>query len=110
MVQTIPVTGVTLRDLKQVFGLQLTQNSAFFSEWMEADAVLGGAEQAPAKNENIVLLRRERNHVVIDNDPEIIENWRVEQVLSSVFELPSSHSPDIAPLIKLCCPKSLNRQ
>jgi energy-coupling factor transporter ATP-binding protein EcfA2 len=53
-----------------------------------------------AKNANIVLLRREGDRVVIDNDPEIIENWRVEQVLSSVFELPSPHSPDIAPLIE----------
>jgi predicted ATP-binding protein involved in virulence len=53
-----------------------------------------------AKNANIVLLRREGDHVVIDNDPEIIDNWRVEQVLSSVFELPSPHSPDIAPLIE----------
>jgi predicted ATP-binding protein involved in virulence len=53
-----------------------------------------------AKNANIVLLRREGDRVVIDNDPEIIDNWRVEQVLSSVFELPSPHSPDIAPLIK----------
>jgi predicted ATP-binding protein involved in virulence len=53
-----------------------------------------------AKNANIVLLRREGDHVVIDNDPEIIDNWRVEQVLSSVFELPSPHAPDIAPLIE----------
>jgi energy-coupling factor transporter ATP-binding protein EcfA2 len=53
-----------------------------------------------AKNSNIVLLRRVGDHVVIDNDPEIIDNWRVEQVLSSVFELPSPHSPDLAPLIE----------
>jgi predicted ATP-binding protein involved in virulence len=53
-----------------------------------------------AKNANIVLLRREGDHVVIDNDPEIIDNWRVEQVLSSVFELPSPHSTDLAPLIE----------
>jgi predicted ATP-binding protein involved in virulence len=43
-----------------------------------------------AQNANIVLLRREGDRVVIDNDPEIIENWRVDQVLTSVFELPSS--------------------
>lgn len=53
-----------------------------------------------AKNANIVLLRREGDHVVIDNDPEIIDNWRVEQVLSSVFDLPSPHSPDIEKLIE----------
>ena len=53
-----------------------------------------------AKDANIVLLRREGDHVVIDNDPEIIDNWRVEQVLSSVFDLPSPHSPDIEKLIE----------
>jgi predicted ATP-binding protein involved in virulence len=53
-----------------------------------------------AENANIVLLRREGDHVVIDNDPEIIDNWRVEQVLASVFELPSPHSPEIEPLIE----------
>jgi energy-coupling factor transporter ATP-binding protein EcfA2 len=53
-----------------------------------------------AGNANIVLLRREGDHVVIDNDPEIIDNWRVEQVLASVFELPSPHSPEIEPLIE----------
>jgi predicted ATP-binding protein involved in virulence len=53
-----------------------------------------------AKNANIVLLRREGDHVVIDNDPEIIDNWRVEQVLASVFDLPSPHSPDIEKLIE----------
>jgi hypothetical protein len=53
-----------------------------------------------AGNANIVLLRREGDHVVIDNNPEIIDNWRVEQILASVFELPSPHSPEIEPLIE----------
>lgn len=52
-----------------------------------------------AKNANIVLLRREGDHVVIDNDPEIIDNWRVEQVLSSVFDL-SPYPPELELLIK----------
>jgi predicted ATP-binding protein involved in virulence len=53
-----------------------------------------------ARNANLVLLRREGDHVVIDNNPEIIENWRVEQVLTSVFELPSTLPADIEPLIQ----------
>jgi predicted ATP-binding protein involved in virulence len=53
-----------------------------------------------AKDANIVLLRREGDHVVIDNDPEIIDNWRVDQVLTSIFELPTPHPPDIEPLIE----------
>lgn len=52
-----------------------------------------------AKDANIVLLRREGDHVVIDNDPEIIDNWRVEQVLSSVFDL-SPYPPELEFLIK----------
>jgi predicted ATP-binding protein involved in virulence len=48
-----------------------------------------------AQDANIVLLRREGDRVVIDNDPEIIQNWRVDQVLTSVFELPTSRPPQI---------------
>jgi predicted ATP-binding protein involved in virulence len=53
-----------------------------------------------ARNANLVLLRREGDHVVIDNNPEVIENWRVEQVLTSVFELPSTFPADIEPLMQ----------
>jgi AAA15 family ATPase/GTPase len=53
-----------------------------------------------AKNANLVLLRREGDHVVIDNNPEVIENWRVEQVLTSIFELPSTLPADIEPLVQ----------
>ncbi len=53
-----------------------------------------------AKDANIVLLRREGDRVIIDNDPTIIENWRVDQVLSSVFELESDRPPHIEPLLK----------
>jgi energy-coupling factor transporter ATP-binding protein EcfA2 len=53
-----------------------------------------------AQNANIVLLRREGDRVIIDNDPEIIQNWRVDQVLTSVFELPSSRPPQVEALIK----------
>jgi len=53
-----------------------------------------------AQDANIVLLRREGDHVVIDNDPEIIENWRVDQVLTSVFEMPSARPAKIEPWLK----------
>jgi predicted ATP-binding protein involved in virulence len=52
-----------------------------------------------AKDANIVLLRREGDRVVIDNNPEIIENWRVDQVLTSVFELPTARPADVEPLL-----------
>jgi predicted ATP-binding protein involved in virulence len=48
-----------------------------------------------AQNANIVLLRREGDRVVIDNNPEIIENWRVDQVLTSVFGLPTARSAEL---------------
>ena len=53
-----------------------------------------------AARANIVLLRREGDHVVIDNDPEVVENWRVDQILTSaLFGLESARPPQIeAPL------------
>ncbi len=53
-----------------------------------------------AQNANIVLLRREGDRVIIDNDPDIASNWRVDQILTSVFELASDRPPHIEPLIK----------
>lgn len=52
-----------------------------------------------AKDANIVLLRREGDRVVIDNNPEIVDNWRVDQVLTSVFELPTARPADLEPLL-----------
>ena len=44
-----------------------------------------------AADANIVLLRREGDHVVIDNDVERIQNWRVDQILTSeLFGLESA--------------------
>ena len=45
MVQAIPATQITLRELKQAFGFQQTQDATFFPEWLEADAALSEAEQ-----------------------------------------------------------------
>lgn len=52
-----------------------------------------------AQNANIVLLRREGDRVVIDNNPEIVDNWRVDQVLTSVFELPTARPASLEPLL-----------
>jgi AAA domain, putative AbiEii toxin, Type IV TA system len=49
-----------------------------------------------AGDANIVLLRREGDHVVIDNDPEVLRNWRVDQILTSeLFGLDSARPPQI---------------
>lgn len=36
-----------------------------------------------ALNSNIVLLKRKGNQVVVENDPEVIRTWRVDQILTS---------------------------
>lgn len=54
-----------------------------------------------AADANIVLLRREGDHVVIDNDPEVLSNWRVDQILTSeLFGLESARPPQIEPQLK----------
>jgi energy-coupling factor transporter ATP-binding protein EcfA2 len=54
-----------------------------------------------AGDANIVLLRREGDHVVIDNDPEVLRNWRVDQILTSeLFGLESARPPQIEEQLK----------
>ncbi len=53
-----------------------------------------------AKDANIVLLRREGDRVIIDNDPQIVDNWRVDQVLTSIFDIPSARPPQLDDKLK----------
>lgn len=54
-----------------------------------------------AEDANIVLLRREGDHVVIDNDVERIKNWRVDQILTSeLFGLDSARPPQVVPALE----------
>ena len=49
---------------------------------------------AQDKNANIVVCRKEEDRVVIDNNPESVKGWRIDQILTSdLFELESSRSP-----------------
>lgn len=44
---------------------------------------------------NIVVLKREDDHVVIEQDIEAVRGWRVDQILTSdLFELESARPPD----------------
>jgi energy-coupling factor transporter ATP-binding protein EcfA2 len=53
-----------------------------------------------ATDANIVLLRREGDHVVIDNDPPTVAGWRVDQLLTSdLFGLPSARPPQLDGLL-----------
>lgn len=49
---------------------------------------------------NVALLRREGDHVVIENDPELVRTWRVDQILTSeLFGLRSARDPRVDALM-----------
>src|SRR5262249_54091058 len=53
-----------------------------------------------AADANLVVLRREGDHVVIDNDVDYIRNWRIDQILTSdLFGLESARPPQIERLL-----------
>jgi energy-coupling factor transporter ATP-binding protein EcfA2 len=53
-----------------------------------------------ASDANVVLLRREGDHVVIDNDVKDIHGWRVDQILTSdLFGLESARPPQLDRLL-----------
>ncbi|MFH1220204.1 MAG: AAA family ATPase [Candidatus Eisenbacteria bacterium] len=54
-----------------------------------------------AEDANLVVLRREKDRVRIDNDVERIKGWRVDQLLTSdLFELPSARPPRLDKLLE----------
>jgi predicted ATP-binding protein involved in virulence len=54
-----------------------------------------------ATDANVVLLRRESDHVVIDNDVQAIKGWRIDQVLTSdLFNLESARPPQLDEALK----------
>lgn len=53
-----------------------------------------------AADANLAVLRREGDHVVIDNDVDDIRNWRIDQILTSdLFGLPTARPPWIEAII-----------
>jgi hypothetical protein len=54
-----------------------------------------------ATDANIVVLKREGDHVVIDNDVESIRGWRVDQILTSdLFGLETARPPQLEALLE----------
>jgi predicted ATP-binding protein involved in virulence len=55
-----------------------------------------------ARDANIALLKRDGDHVVIENNPEKIRGWRIDQILTSdLFGLETARPPDIEkPLLR----------
>jgi energy-coupling factor transporter ATP-binding protein EcfA2 len=44
-----------------------------------------------APNANLAVLRKTKNEVLIENDPEVVGSWRVDQILNSeLFDVPNS--------------------
>ncbi|WP_416670189.1 type I restriction endonuclease [Egbenema bharatensis] len=80
MVQAIPAAEVTLRDLKQVFGLQQSQAPTFFPEWSELDPTLSEAEQQ-------LLDRVKANFIELMEDPPMLENSVKMVVLAPLLDL-----------------------
>ncbi len=80
MVQTIPATEVTLRQLKQAFGLQQAQDSTFFSELSGTHAALSEAEQQ-------LLDRVKANFAELMEDPPMLENSVKMVVLAPLLDL-----------------------
>lgn len=52
--------------------------------------------QSAPKDANIVVLRKEGDHVIIDNDVKSVQTWRLDQILSSdLFGIEGSRSPEV---------------
>lgn len=80
MVQTIPAAEVTLRELKQAFGLQQAQDPNFFVEWSETHAALSEGEQQ-------LLDRVKANFTELMEDPPMLENSVKMVVLAPLLDL-----------------------
>lgn len=80
MSQTTLATEVTLRQLKQAFGLQLATDPAFFGEWREVDTTV-------TENEKVVLDRVKDNFLHLMEDPPLLENTVKLVVLAPLLDL-----------------------
>ena len=53
-----------------------------------------------ASNANVAVLRREGDHVVIDNDVKAVRGWRIDQILTSdLFGIESARPPEFDELL-----------
>lgn len=80
MVQTIAANEVTLRDLKQSFGLEPTPDPAFFPEWSEPGDALSDLEQQ-------FLDRVKINFEALIEDPPMLENSVKMVILAPLLDL-----------------------
>jgi predicted type IV restriction endonuclease len=80
MVEAIAAKDVTLRELKQSFGIQLSQDPAFFTEWLEVFTPL-------SEEERHSLDRVKANFLELMEDPPMLENTVKMVVLGPLLDL-----------------------
>jgi len=80
MVQIIAAKDVTLRELKQNFGLQMAVEPTFFTEWLEGSASLN-------EEERHLLDRVKANFLELMEDPPMLENTVKMVVIAPLLDL-----------------------
>jgi predicted type IV restriction endonuclease len=80
MSQTIPANQVTLRELKNSFGLQQVQDTSFLTEWSEVHSPLSALEEQ-------FLDRVRVNFLELLEDPPMLENSVKMVVLAPLLDL-----------------------
>ncbi|MFM7574729.1 MAG: type I restriction endonuclease [Snowella sp.] len=87
MSQAIATKDVTLKELKQNFGIQMSQSPAFFTEWLEAFTLL-------SEEERHLLDRVKANFQELMEEPPMLENTVKMVVLEPLLDLASFyHKP-----------------
>lgn len=80
MAQAISAKDVTLRELKQNFGLQVSQDVAFFNEWSDGFTPL-------SKEDHHLLDRVKANFLELMEDPPMLENTVKMVILAPLLDL-----------------------
>ncbi|MEA5619722.1 type I restriction enzyme HsdR N-terminal domain-containing protein [Cronbergia sp. UHCC 0137] len=80
MVQSIAAKDVTLRELKQNFGIQIIEDGSFFPEWLDGLEALNEEEQH-------LLDRVKANFLELMDDPPMLENTVKMVVLAPLLDL-----------------------
>ena len=80
MTQAIAAKDVTLRELKQNFGLRISQESAFFNEWLDSFTIL-------SEEDKRLLDRVKANFLELMEDPPMLENTVKMVVLAPFLDL-----------------------
>ena len=90
MVQAIPATEVTLRELRQTFGLVPAQDADFFPEWAEVSTTSSETQSSAIKlsdADHALLDRVKANYLELMESPPMLENTVKMVVLAPLLDL-----------------------